>query len=65
MAANPLMERVSSRPGRVTTEVLHDLATDLNREPFVKAMGRFYRVGREMIDGNPRHFLTWDSVSAR
>lgn len=62
MASNPLIDKAPTKRGKVTAEMLYELADSLNREPFVKGMGRFYRVGRETNDGQIRHFLTWDTV---
>lgn len=61
---NPLITG-KPRAGKVTTDMLHELADSLNRERFVRGMGRHYRVGREPDgEGGVRHFLTWDTVVA-
>lgn len=64
MTTNPLKSNAPSSR-KVTTAMLHDLAASLNKERFVKGMGRFYRVGRESDgQGGFRHFLTWDTARA-
>lgn len=65
MASNPLIEKASAKRRTVSTEMIYDLADSLNKERFVKGMGRFYRVGKEPDgEGGIRHFLTWDTVRA-
>jgi ligand-binding sensor domain-containing protein len=59
MADNPLLERQASRPGRVTTDMLHNLAADLNAEWWVQHMGRRYGVS---TDEQGRNYLSWTTV---
>lgn len=48
---NPLFGRQPNRPGRVTREMLDDLAARLNRSAFVIAQGWTYYVGQKFFDG--------------
>ena len=48
---NPLMLASKARPGRVTREMLEELAAKLNRCAFVIAHGWHYFVGQRFIDG--------------
>ncbi len=49
---NPLMlAGAKVRPGKVTREMLEDLAAKLNRSAFVIAYGWHYFVGQRFIDG--------------
>lgn len=58
MTANPLMLRQPARPGKVTLEMLHELAASLNRSNFVRDSGLPYFVGRRVDeDGTAKHFL--------
>lgn len=61
MSDNPLLDRQKVRPGKVTTDMLHELAAGLNQERWVQGMGRRYGVGK---DANGRNCLTWTSVRA-
>ena len=61
MADNPLMDR-PVRHGRVTTDMLNDLADSLNRERFVQHMGRHYHVA---LDEHGKHYLSWSNVRAQ
>jgi hypothetical protein len=60
MTANPLRDMSQGRPGKATVEQLQEMADDLNRQFFVKAMGRHYHVGRRPKgDGTFIHELSW------
>ena len=48
---NPLMIAGKTRPGRVTREMLDELAAKLNRCAFVLNNGWHYFVGSRFIDG--------------
>jgi hypothetical protein len=57
MAANPLLDRQSSRPGRVTEESLHDYADKLNGMHWVRSSGKPYFVSKRLENGVEIHFL--------
>lgn len=44
---NKLLEKAPKAKGKVTVERLRELADDLNKETWVKGMGRHYFVDRE------------------
>ena len=48
---NPLFGRQPNRPGKVTREMLDELAAKLNRSAFVIAHGWHYFVGQRFVDG--------------
>ena len=59
MTANPLKAEGVSRAGKVTTEMLHDLAASLNSEWWVKRMGRRYGVS---TDEHGKNYLSWSVI---
>lgn len=64
MASNQLLERRPEKPGRVTVEVLEDLAASLNGEWWVKHLGRHYFVSREVVGDKVVHSLAWQQLRA-
>ncbi len=51
MTANPLNFQAIPRAGKVTREMLEELAAKLNRSAFVINHGWHYFVGQRFIDG--------------
>lgn len=62
---NPLMTPGAKGRGRVTVEMLHEMAADLNRKRFVQGSGWQYFVNlQEDADGTPgKHFLDRRNVA--
>lgn len=67
------LAQTGENSGRVTVDTLEQLADDLNKEPWVRGMGRHYHVSREpnpkyvygSLDHKERQFihsLAWAGV---
>lgn len=58
MNANPLIDHTQRRAGKVTVEMLYELADSLNRSNFVRDSDKKYFVNRKSNgDGTFTHYL--------
>jgi len=57
MTANPLLNGQPARRGKVTREMLDDLAVSLNRSNFVRDTGKPYFVSRRFDGEQYKHEL--------